>query len=149
MKSSLQNLYPFLAGLSLALFSTLASAVERPFDIERLGNFDSPWALEFLPNGRVLVSEMSGKLKLLDKDGRFLGNVSGMPEVAYGGQGGLGEIALHPSFEKNNLIYISFAETGEDDKYGAAIIRARLNLSEDGGSLSSCLLYTSPSPRDS
>ncbi len=137
MKSSLQNLYPFLAGLSLALFSTLASAVERPFDIERLGNFDSPWALEFLPNGRVLVSEMSGKLKLLDKDGRFLGNVSGMPEVAYGGQGGLGEIALHPSFEKNNLIYISFAETGEDDKYGAAIIRARLNLSEDGGSLSS------------
>ena len=137
MKSSLQNLYPFLAGLSLALFSTLASAVERPFEIERLGNFDSPWALEFLPNGRALVSEMSGKLKLLDEDGRFLGNVSGMPEVAYGGQGGLGEIALHPSFEKNNLIYISFAETGEDDKYGAAIIRARLNLSEDGGSLSS------------
>ena len=82
MKSSLQNLYPFLAGLSLALFSTLASAVERPFDIERLGNFDSPWALEFLPNGRVLVSEMSGKLKLLDEDGQFLGNVSGMPEVA-------------------------------------------------------------------
>ena len=80
---------------------------------------------------------MSGNLKLLDEDGRLLGNVSGVPEVAYGGQGGLGEIALHPSFERNNLVYISFAETGEDNTYGAAIIRAKLNLSEDGGSLSS------------
>ena len=137
MKASSRKLYVILTGLTLALLSTAPSAIERPFEIERLGNFDSPWALEFLPDGRVLVSEMSGNLKLLDEDGRLLGNVSGVPEVAYGGQGGLGEIALHPSFERNNLVYISFAETGEDNTYGAAIIRAKLNLSEDGGSLSS------------
>ena len=137
MKASSQKLYVILTGLTLALLSTAPSAIERPFEIERLGNFDSPWALEFLPDGRVLVSEMSGNLKLLDEDGRLLGNVSGVPEVAYGGQGGLGEIALHPSFERNNLVYISFAEAGEDNTYGAAIIRAKLNLSEDGGSLSS------------
>ena len=137
MKASSRKLYVILTGLTLALLSTAPSAIERPFEIERLGNFDSPWALEFLPDGRVLVSEMSGNLKLLDEDGRLLGNVSGVPEVAYGGQGGLGEIALHPSIEGNNLVYISFAETGEDNTYGAAIIRAKLNLSEDGGSLSS------------
>ena len=82
MKASSQKLYSVLAALTLAMLSSAPNALERPFEIERLGNFDSPWALEFLPDGRVLVSEMAGNLKLLDKDGRFLGNVSGGPEVA-------------------------------------------------------------------
>lgn len=123
-----------LAGLMLGL-STIANAQSSEFEVAVLGQYDVPWALEFLPDDRLLLSEMPGALKLLDEEGQLLGDISGVPEVSYGGQGGFGDIVLHPNFSRNRLLYMSYAEAGAGDTSGAAVARARLELNENGGEL--------------
>jgi glucose/arabinose dehydrogenase len=116
-------------------FSTTSSAQHSEFDISIVGQYDVPWALEFLPDHRLLLSEMKGALKLLDEEGQLLGDISGVPDVAYGGQGGFGDIVLHPDFETNQMLYMSYAETGPGNTAGAAVARAKLELSGSGGEL--------------
>lgn len=108
---------------------------ETPFVSTPVAAFDEPWALAFLPDGRMLVSEKKGRLYIVDPAGNKA-PVSGVPEVDYGGQGGLGDVALHPDFAANGLIYLSYAEAGDDDTRGAAVAIARLELSDTGGTLS-------------
>lgn len=100
-----------------------------PFAAVPVAEFDEPWAMTFLPDGRLLVSEKPGRLRLATADGAKSPPISGLPEVDYGGQGGLGDVILHPGFSSNNLIYISFSEAGEGDTRGAAVARATLVLS--------------------
>ncbi len=90
-------------------------------------SFNEPWAMTFLPDGRLLVTEKSGTLLLVGADHLTKVPVSGVPEVAYGGQGGLGDVVLHPDYAENKLVYISYAEQGPDDTKGAAVARARLD----------------------
>ncbi|MCF7221409.1 PQQ-dependent sugar dehydrogenase [Marilutibacter chinensis] len=107
-----------------------------PFVTLEVARFDEPWAMTFLPDGRLLVTEKRGKLKLLELQGADAGKtgeISGVPEVAYGGQGGFGDVILHPDFANNRLVYLSYAEAGEGDTRGAAVARARLNLDAKGG----------------
>jgi len=104
-----------------------------PFEVTPIAQFNEPWALAFLPDGRVLVTEKSGTLRLFDPARRSNGVISGVPEVAYGGQGGLGDIALHPQFSDNHLLYFSYAEPGAGRTAGAAVARAQLHLDGDGG----------------
>lgn len=98
-----------------------------------LARFDEPWAMAFLPDGRLLVTEKKGQLRLFDPASGKTGTISGVPTVAYGGQGGLGDIALHPDFANNHWVYLSYVEQGESDTRGAAIFRAKLSLNETGG----------------
>ncbi len=106
---------------------------DLPFDVEPITSFDEPWALAFLPDGRMLVTEKKGRLFVLDRDGRKTGSVRWLPDVDYGGQGGLGDVAVHPEFENNGLIYVSYAESGLGDTRGAAVARGKLTISERGG----------------
>lgn len=93
---------------------------------ENITSFDEPWAMTFLPGGALLVTTKPGKLFHVDPDGTKT-EVAGIWEVAYAGQGGLGDVILHPDFSSNNLVYISFAETlDQGATYGAAVVRARL-----------------------
>src|SRR5690606_4886156 len=85
--------------------------------------------MTFLPDGRLLVTEKPGNLLIVSRDGQK-SRVSGVPQVAYGGQGGLGDIVLHPNFAENNVVYLSYAEPGEGGTRGAAVARAV--LSSDG-----------------
>lgn len=105
-----------------------------PFAITEVANFDEPWAMAFLPDGRLLVTEKAGHLKLLQPGGA-IADITGLPAVDYGGQGGLGDVVLHPKFAENSLVYLSFVEAGEKDTRGAAVARARLVLKGDGGHL--------------
>lgn len=98
-----------------------------PFDTETVATFDEPWALAFLPDGRLLVTEKKGRLYLVGQDGAKTA-VGGTPDVDYGGQGGLGDVALHPDFADNGLVYLSYVEAGVDDTRGAAVARGRLDL---------------------
>jgi glucose/arabinose dehydrogenase len=91
--------------------------------------------MEFLPSGKILVSEMGGKLKLLDENGAVLNDITGVPEVVFEGQGGLGDIKLHPRFEQNQLLYFSYAEKGTEDLAGATVARAKLTIEGNSGSL--------------
>lgn len=114
---------------------TAAGETVGPFVQREWGRFEEPWALAFLPDGQLLVTEKPGHLKRVDLSGTTarIGDITGLPEVAYGGQGGLGDIALHPDFDRNHLVYISYAEPGDGDTRGAAVARARLKLDTEGG----------------
>jgi glucose/arabinose dehydrogenase len=105
----------------------------NPFVATAVATLDEPWAMAFLPDGRILVTEKRGVLKLLSADGTQSGSVSGVPAVKYAGQGGLGDVALHPRFAANGLVYISYAEAGEGDTAGAAVARGKLALDTAGG----------------
>ena len=93
-----------------------------------VAQFDEPWAMTFLPDGRLLVTEKKGALKLLDPGSGKQGDIAGVPKVAYGGQGGFGDVILHPDFARNQLVYVSFAEPGEDGASGRNVFI----LTQDG-----------------
>lgn len=123
-------MYPrFLAGVAGLLL--VACAVAQPFNVEPVAEFDEPWALAFLPDGRMLVTEKKGSLYVVTQAGEKSRPVEGIPDVVYGGQGGLGDVAIHPDFADNGLIYLSYAEKGDGDVQGAAISRGRLVERDD------------------
>ncbi|HYG08060.1 MAG TPA: PQQ-dependent sugar dehydrogenase [Stenotrophomonas sp.] len=112
---------------------TTVARAQWPFTATEVARFSEPWAMAFLPDGTLLVSERRGALKRLDPRSGRIGNVSGVPAVDYGGQGGFGDVLPHPDFARNGWIYLSYAEAGEGDTRGAAVARARLLPSADGG----------------
>jgi aldose sugar dehydrogenase len=92
---------------------------------------EHPWGLAFLPDGGFLVTERPGRLRLVSAAGRLDPRpIEGLPSIAARGQGGLLDVALHPSFADNRLVYLSYAEAG-DGGVGTAVARGRL----DGHSL--------------
>ncbi|HEV7284305.1 MAG TPA: PQQ-dependent sugar dehydrogenase, partial [Kaistia sp.] len=74
---------------------------------------ENPWAIDFLPDGRALVTEKPGRLRILSGDGSLSEPLQGTPEVFAQGQGGLMDVAVDPQFEQNNRVWLSFAEPGE------------------------------------
>ena len=108
-------------------------ASAQPFTVEVIADFESPWALAFLPDGSALITEKSGRLIHWSRErgqNRTV-DVAGVPQVDAGGQGGLGDVVLHPQFASNRLVYLSFAEAGDGGTRGAAVGRGRLVT--DGG----------------
>ncbi len=93
---------------------------------------EHPWGLAFLPDGSMLVSERPGRLRVV-KDGQLSKPLTNVPKVAAGGQGGLLDVALHPQFEENRLVYLSFSERRGLSGNGTSLARAR--LSDDGTAL--------------
>ena len=89
---------------------------------------EHPWGLEFLPDGRILVTERPGRLRIVSRDGKLSAPLTGVPAVYARGQGGLLDVALDPAFAKNQVIYLSFAEE-DDGLAGTAVARARLGAS--------------------
>ena len=104
-----------------------------PFKTQVMGTFSKPWAMTFFPDGKsALITEKRGKLLLWEPGGKSV-SVSGVPKVAYGGQGGLGDVVLSPDFAVNNLVYLSWVEGGEDKTSGSVIGMAKLIRGADGG----------------
>lgn len=131
--------------LGLAVFAAHAAAPAKvtekrgdwPFTATPQATFNEPWAMSFLPDGTALVTEKRGALKRFDPASGQVGSISGVPKVAYGGQGGFGDVLPHPGFAQNGWVYLSYAEAGEGDTRGGAVARAKLTLNADGsGALS-------------
>jgi glucose/arabinose dehydrogenase len=102
-----------------------ASERERFRIVTLIRGLDHPWGLAFLPGGDMLVSERPGRLLRVDGGTRQARAVRGLPRIAAVGQGGLLDVALHPQFEVNRLVYFSFA--GADDHgVGTEVARGRL-----------------------
>ncbi|HET7711951.1 MAG TPA: PQQ-dependent sugar dehydrogenase [Thermoanaerobaculia bacterium] len=87
---------------------------------------DHPWGLAFLPDGRMLVTERPGRLRIVTRDGRLSPPLAGVPQVQAGGQGGLLDVVIDPKFAQNRTIYLSFSEPSGDGKASTAVARARL-----------------------
>jgi glucose/arabinose dehydrogenase len=126
--------------LWLIIITMAVPAAARDFPIEgtkgtvlsatRVATFYEPWAMTFLPDDTLLVTEKRGVLWHLTGDG-LKTEVQGSWKIAYGGQGGLGDVVLHPDFEHNSWVYLSYAESSDDNAtIGAVVIRAKLNLKE-------------------
>ena len=101
-----------------------AESATTPYQVSVVAELEQPWALAFLPNGSVLVTEKQGNLKLIDLEGSSI-DIGGVPDVAYGGQGGLGDVAIDPDFGKNRLVYLSYAEKGPGGR-GAVVARGAI-----------------------
>ncbi len=119
--------------IALALSPSLADAQtirteEHAFRVVRLvERLEHPWGLAFLPDGRMLVTERPGRLRIVGKEGRLEAQpVAGLPAVAATGQGGLLDVALHPRFPENGLVYFSYSARGEGG-VGTEVARGRLN----------------------
>ncbi len=97
-----------------------------------VGGLNHPWAMAFLPEGGVLITERPGSLRLLRIPGGLSKPLAGVPKVAAQGQGGLLDVALSPDFSRDRYVYLSYAEA-EGSKSGTAVGRGR--LSADGTAL--------------
>ncbi|WP_415795342.1 PQQ-dependent sugar dehydrogenase [Comamonas aquatilis] len=91
---------------------------------------DHPWALAFLPDGRYMVTERPGRLRVLERDGRLNAPIQGLPSVAAAGQGGLLDVVLDSDFARNRTLYFCYSEPGlgaDSGKNSTALAKARLS----------------------
>lgn len=88
-------------------------------------NLKEPWSMAFLPDGRLLITEKSGRLRLVENGKLLPQPISGTPQVTDRGQGGLLDVALHPQYAENGWIYLSYSARGEGGS-GTEVMRARL-----------------------
>ncbi|HUR79897.1 MAG TPA: PQQ-dependent sugar dehydrogenase [Thermoanaerobaculia bacterium] len=123
--------------LSLVLLATTLSAQNAPHSTQpasrplpgRVTTFASglehPWALAFLPDGRLIVTERPGRMRIIDKAGKLSAPIANVPKVFAVGQGGLLDVALDPDFAANKVLYLSYAEA-DGSVAGTAVARAVL-----------------------
>lgn len=142
----------FWVAAAAVIAAPAAQAVDKTYRTERTlmrvetlaAGLQEPWGLAFLPDGRMLVTEKAGRLRLVASDGTVSPPLAGLPEVDARGQGGLLDVALDPRFETNRLVYLSYSEPGEG---GNSTAVARAALSEDGAALSGLSVIFSQKPK--
>jgi len=131
-----QKLFPALRTVALvaALTAGGAPAIAQKVEKSQAHDFrivtvaeglENPWGMAFLPDGRMLVTERAGRMRIVGKDGKLSRPVAGLPKVAAVGQGGLLDVALDPEFADNGLVYFTFAQPG-DGGQGTAAARGKL-----------------------
>ncbi|MEQ8689696.1 MAG: PQQ-dependent sugar dehydrogenase [Pseudomonadales bacterium] len=125
-QSSLLRKLLFPALLLAALTQHSAAAPQPAYQLETVvAEIDSPWSMDFLPDGRALVTQLGGELRILDGD-QLSAPVAGVPEVFYAGQGGLFDVLVDPGFMDNQTIYLSYA-AGNSEANATTVARAILN----------------------
>jgi glucose/arabinose dehydrogenase len=121
----------------LGLSAHTAAAQERTINsqtgrikVETLTDkLENPWSVAFLPDGRMLVTERPGRLRIVTRDGKVSAPLQGVPRVFASGQGGLHDVVLDPNFTSNRLVYLAYAEPGPG---GASTAAARAQLGDNG-----------------
>ena len=106
---------------------TYETAKQRFHLVKLTDGLEHPWGLAFLPDGRMLVTERPGRLRIVDDGWLTPDPVAGVPEVWEDGQGGLLDVALHPEFAENGLVYLSYASPDDDDEGATAVARGRFD----------------------
>ena len=135
-----------------ALFAAAATARAQPTAapvkaITVAQGLENPWAVAFLPEGRFLVTERPGRLRVVEADGRLNPPVAGLPPVAAGGQGGLLDVVLDSGFAANRTVYVCYAEPAGDGSSGNSTALARARLSDDRTRLEDVRVIFSQCPK--
>ncbi len=121
--------------LSLLIFGNTANAQDVVYSPSSLGplkvttvvkNLANPWGMAFLPDGRILITERPGRLRIYSQ-GQISAPVTGTPAVYNQGQGGLLDVAIDPNFSQNQWVYLTYAEAGTGGVAGTAVMRGKLN----------------------
>ena len=94
-----------------------------------------PWGLAFLPDGRLVVTERPGRVRLVDKDGKLSAPLAGVPKVYASGQGGLLDVQIGPDFATSGAVYLSYAEPRDGTRNGTSLARGKLIADGAGGRL--------------
>ena len=119
-----------LAGAGIAWSQDRLETEKTPITVTEIAaGLRHPWAIAFLPDGRMLVTERIGKMRVIGADGTIGSALDGLPEVDARGQGGLLDVAVHPQFPENRLVYWSYAEPGKGGN-STAVARGKLNQDE-------------------
>ena len=105
-----------------------------PFSMNKVAEFDRPWRIAFLPDGRMLVTEKVGPVWLVTQSGAKT-PVSNVPAVLYGGQGGMLGVYASPNYATDHQIYLTYSEPGEPSGSSLALARARLAIGDTTASL--------------
>jgi glucose/arabinose dehydrogenase len=143
MRTALALLLILSAG-RLALAETFETD-KGMIEVEQVAQgLSHPWAIDFLPDGNMIVTERGGKMRIVTKAGDLGEPLRGLPDIDVGGQGGLLDVALHPSFARNRLVYWSYSEAGRG---GNSTAVARGRLSEDATSLVDVEVIFSQKPK--
>lgn len=122
-----------LAGPASANQTRAPAAPKSAVKVESIAKgLNHPWGLQFLPDGRLIVTERAGAIRIVARDGRISQPIANVPKVDARGQGGLLDIALSPDFARTGVLFFSFAEPRDGGKNGTTVARARLIL--DGSS---------------
>ena len=116
------------AAQSIPLAGPIVKSERATFRVAQVtGNLQYPWGLAFLPDGRMLVTERPGRLRVIGADGKLDPRpVEGVPKVVASGQGGLLDVAVHPRFAENGWVYLSFAGS-DGDGASTEVVRGRLD----------------------
>ena len=137
------GIFSFFAGLYLLVPGAAAApteapaAAKTPLAVEEIaGGLEHPWALAFLPDGRFLVSERPGRLRIVTRDGQLSPPIAGLPKVVTGGQAGLFDVLPARDFATSGTLYFAYAEPREEYRNGTAVGRGKLRLDGRGGTLS-------------
>ena len=110
-----------------------AQVTERIIKLETIAKrLNHPWGLAFLPDGRLLVTERPGRMRVISKDGKLSKPLLGVPAVYSGEQGGLLDVVLGPDFATSGMIYFSYAEPRGRGRSGTAVARGKLIMQDDG-----------------
>ncbi len=107
----------------------------------------NPWAVAFLPDGRFLVTERPGRMRIVAADGKLGPPLPGLPTVVAEGQGGLLDVVTDPKFANNRLVYWSYSEPGEAGTNGTAVARARLDGEHGAERLTSVQIIFRQAPK--
>lgn len=125
---SSQWIYARAAIILIAVFSMSQIASAQNVRSETVASgLQNPWAVAFLPGGRFLVTERTGRLRVVEPGGKLEQAIEGLPEVAAGGQGGLLDLLLDADFASNRTLYFCFSEPGLGNTNSTALARATLS----------------------
>lgn len=112
--------------LNLMAYGQRHSSEKQDFNTDIvISGLEQPWGMSFLPDGQLLITEKTGRLKLADLTNGSMLEIKGLPEINAHGQGGLLDVLVHPDFESNRWVYFSYAQN-EGSRYGTEVARANL-----------------------
>ncbi len=123
------------AAAALAVLIASPASAQAPRPVVVASGLQNPWGLAFLPDGRMLVTERPGRMRIVDANGRLREPLAGLPPVDVGGQGGLLDVAVDPKFAENRLVYWSYSEAAETPARGNSTAVARGRLDGDNNRL--------------
>jgi glucose/arabinose dehydrogenase len=127
----------FTTAGAMAAQTNAPAAGTTPVEVSEVASgLNHPWGMQFLGDGRVLVTERPGTLRIVSREGKISAPIAGVPKVVARGQGGLLDVLLANDFATSSTIFISYAEPREGGTNATAVARAKLTLTNDGGNLS-------------